>query len=188
MAVSWIRLVIPEGPGGGALPPPLGTAPGGLGAVLRVRRPGALVGVPHPLRGRARPLVADAHQPHERRAQRRTWRGCGSALKPPLLVLIGRPHDPRTPQKTRLATRLFRLGSPLCFQSTPVAAKKPRTRGVTRLVGARGFEPPTSWSRTTRSSQAEPRPDREGAATLSRATEDRQARPLRRPGLRCPPA
>ena len=28
-----------------------------------------------------------------------------------------------------------------------------------RLVGARGFEPPASWSRTRRSSQAEPRPD-----------------------------
>jgi hypothetical protein len=28
-----------------------------------------------------------------------------------------------------------------------------------RMVGARGFEPPTSWSRTRRSSQAEPRPD-----------------------------
>src|SRR5688572_29874809 len=27
------------------------------------------------------------------------------------------------------------------------------------MVGARGFEPPASWSRTTRSSQAEPRPD-----------------------------
>src|SRR5262245_2201142 len=27
------------------------------------------------------------------------------------------------------------------------------------LVGARGFEPPTSWSRTKRSSQAEPRPE-----------------------------
>jgi hypothetical protein len=27
------------------------------------------------------------------------------------------------------------------------------------MVGARGFEPPTSWSRTRRSSQAEPRPD-----------------------------
>ena len=27
------------------------------------------------------------------------------------------------------------------------------------LVGASGFEPPTSWSRTRRSSQAEPRPD-----------------------------
>src|SRR5262245_15628264 len=26
-------------------------------------------------------------------------------------------------------------------------------------IGARGFEPPTSWSRTKRSSQAEPRPD-----------------------------
>ena len=26
------------------------------------------------------------------------------------------------------------------------------------LVGASGFEPPTSWSRTRRSSQAEPRP------------------------------
>src|SRR5205823_3064240 len=28
-----------------------------------------------------------------------------------------------------------------------------------RKVGARGFEPPTSWSRTKRSSQAEPRPE-----------------------------
>ena len=27
------------------------------------------------------------------------------------------------------------------------------------LVGARGFEPPASWSRTRRSSQAEPRPE-----------------------------
>ena len=27
------------------------------------------------------------------------------------------------------------------------------------MVGASGFEPPTSWSRTRRSSQAEPRPD-----------------------------
>src|SRR5947207_15003738 len=27
------------------------------------------------------------------------------------------------------------------------------------LVGASGFEPPTSWSRTRRSSQAEPRPE-----------------------------
>src|ERR1700736_1410647 len=30
------------------------------------------------------------------------------------------------------------------------------------LVGASGFEPPTSWSRTRRSSQAEPRPDSGG--------------------------
>src|SRR5579872_7277990 len=29
------------------------------------------------------------------------------------------------------------------------------------LVGASGFEPPTSWSRTRRSSQAEPRPEEE---------------------------
>jgi hypothetical protein len=28
-----------------------------------------------------------------------------------------------------------------------------------RMVGASGFEPPASWSRTRRSSQAEPRPD-----------------------------
>src|SRR5580700_3135570 len=28
-----------------------------------------------------------------------------------------------------------------------------------RLVGASGFEPPASWSRTRRSSQAEPRPE-----------------------------
>src|SRR3954451_2688427 len=33
----------------------------------------------------------------------------------------------------------------------------PSTTGK-KLVGARGFEPPTSWSRTRRSSQAEPRP------------------------------
>ena len=30
---------------------------------------------------------------------------------------------------------------------------------VLEVVGASGFEPPTSWSRTRRSSQAEPRPD-----------------------------
>ncbi len=30
------------------------------------------------------------------------------------------------------------------------------------MVGASGFEPPTSWSRTRRSSQAEPRPDCHG--------------------------
>src|SRR5258708_21674773 len=30
---------------------------------------------------------------------------------------------------------------------------------VKELVGASGFEPPTSWSRTRRSSQAEPRPE-----------------------------
>ena len=29
----------------------------------------------------------------------------------------------------------------------------------TKVVGATGFEPVTSWSRTRRSSQAEPRPD-----------------------------
>jgi L-seryl-tRNA(Ser) seleniumtransferase len=33
------------------------------------------------------------------------------------------------------------------------------------LVGASGFEPPTSWSRTRRSSQAEPRPDAVNANT-----------------------
>jgi hypothetical protein len=30
------------------------------------------------------------------------------------------------------------------------------------MVGANGFEPSTSWSRTRRSSQAEPRPDCHG--------------------------
>ena len=32
-------------------------------------------------------------------------------------------------------------------------------KSLKSLVGASGFEPPTSWSRTRRSSQAEPRPD-----------------------------
>jgi hypothetical protein len=32
-------------------------------------------------------------------------------------------------------------------------------KGLKGLVGASGFEPPTSWSRTRRSSQAEPRPE-----------------------------
>jgi hypothetical protein len=32
-------------------------------------------------------------------------------------------------------------------------------RCLQRMVGARGFEPPASWSRTRRSSQAEPRPE-----------------------------
>jgi hypothetical protein len=35
-----------------------------------------------------------------------------------------------------------------------------RPKLLISMVGARGFEPPTSWSRTKRSSQAEPRPDR----------------------------
>src|SRR5579871_1628315 len=39
------------------------------------------------------------------------------------------------------------------------------------LVGASGFEPPTSWSRTRRSSQAEPRPDLETAAKERNAWE-----------------
>ena len=34
-----------------------------------------------------------------------------------------------------------------------------RDKSLKELVGASGFEPPTSWSRTRRSSQAEPRPD-----------------------------
>jgi hypothetical protein len=38
--------------------------------------------------------------------------------------------------------------------------------GAKEVVGANGFEPSTSWSRTRRSSQAEPRPDRH-AQTLS---------------------
>jgi hypothetical protein len=33
------------------------------------------------------------------------------------------------------------------------------------LVGASGFEPPTSWSRTRRSSLAEPRPEKSATAT-----------------------
>jgi hypothetical protein len=44
-----------------------------------------------------------------------------------------------------------------------VALPKGRINSVqlqqVRLVGASGFEPPTSWSRTRRSSQAEPRPE-----------------------------
>jgi hypothetical protein len=35
---------------------------------------------------------------------------------------------------------------------------KVRTADCCKVVGASGFEPPTSWSRTRRSSQAEPRP------------------------------
>jgi hypothetical protein len=35
----------------------------------------------------------------------------------------------RVRQRTRLATRLFRLGSPLCFQTTAVAATNRETRG-----------------------------------------------------------
>ena len=38
---------------------------------------------------------------------------------------------------------------------------------VKKLVGASGFEPPASWSRTRRSSQAEPRPD--GAHSVTNA-------------------
>src|SRR6185312_2192326 len=41
-----------------------------------------------------------------------------------------------------------------------------------RMVGASGFEPPTSWSRTRRSSQAEPRPEGETAGTEDPCAED----------------
>jgi hypothetical protein len=37
-------------------------------------------------------------------------------------------------------------------------------------IGARGFEPPTSWSRTKRSSQAEPRPDDKPKQFSTRST------------------
>ncbi len=36
------------------------------------------------------------------------------------------------------------------------------------MVGARGFEPPTSRSRTVRSSRAEPRPERLGLYRMYR--------------------
>src|SRR6266568_3468805 len=44
------------------------------------------------------------------------------------------------------------------------------------LVGASGFEPPTSWSRTRRSSQAEPRPD---TSSLVGCALPKQARTIR---------
>ena len=39
---------------------------------------------------------------------------------------------------------------------------QPRNRVVVSRVGVTGFEPATSWSRTKRSSQAEPHPEEQG--------------------------
>ncbi len=40
------------------------------------------------------------------------------------------------------------------------------------MVGARGFEPPTSWSRTRRSNQAEPRPEHVDGSRAESALRD----------------
>ena len=44
------------------------------------------------------------------------------------------------------------------------------------LVGASGFEPPTSWSRTRRSSQAEPRPENTSLACWMMPEQQTDAR------------
>ena len=51
-----------------------------------------------------------------------------------------------------------------------VSAYTRRPMFLKRMVGARGFEPPASWSRTRRASQAALRPDckHSGAETLAR--------------------
>ena len=50
------------------------------------------------------------------------------------------------------------------------------------MVGARGFEPPASWSRTRRSSQAEPRPEFQcGAASWLRSISDQASILLAQP-------
>src|SRR5690348_7211273 len=53
-------------------------------------------------------------------------------------------------------------------------AEKPEGADISlkRMVGASGFEPPTSWSRTRRSSQAEPRPEGETAGTEDPCAEE----------------
>ena len=50
------------------------------------------------------------------------------------------------------------------FATVAKSAQRDRSAGTVLkkregVVGASGFEPPASWSRTRRSSQAEPRPD-----------------------------
>ncbi len=47
------------------------------------------------------------------------------------------------------------------------------------MVGASGFEPPTSWSRTRRSSQAEPRPDKRSKNDFKRNLKTSTALPGR---------
>ena len=49
------------------------------------------------------------------------------------------------------------------------------------MVGASGFEPPTSWSRTRRSSQAEPRP--EAYCALIAFSQSTMGRDSLQPGL-----
>ena len=55
------------------------------------------------------------------------------------------------------------------------------------MVGANGFEPSTSWSRTRRSSQAEPRPDCYGTNLViskrSLVPLDLADKPIRSAGL-----
>ena len=65
--------------------------------------------------------------------------------------------------RRRYRFRLFSASWDICL--TEVADSK-------RLVGASGFEPPTSWSRTRRSSQAEPRPESEAGLTVELALGD----------------
>ena len=50
----------------------------------------------------------------------------------------------------------------------------PASKLLKELVGASGFEPPTSWSRTRRSSQAEPRPEPTESAGRNRKLHSRQ--------------
>ena len=62
---------------------------------------------------------------------------------------------------------LFRDFCPSAPGPNPEDLKRPQGKSdkpLKRVVGASGFEPPTSWSRTRRSSQAEPRPDVYGNA------------------------
>ena len=52
-----------------------------------------------------------------------------------------------------------------------------RSKRLKRLVGASGFEPPASWTRTRRSNQAEPRPDFSTGLLQSTGSQ---------PGCQCP--
>src|SRR6266851_166232 len=101
----------------------------------------------------------------EREAPQRTWSAFGWAT-----------HLRRSVTSTQSSKRMLRsakngpgasvwaLSWSTLVHKTPQQPKRRKWRKLVKgrilgVVGANGFEPSTSWSRTRRSSQAEPRPD-----------------------------
>src|SRR6185369_11920851 len=108
----------------------------------------------------------------------RAARGSSRGGVPAHLAGASRPSNSQNPPHEQDARRRAETSHPRAGGATRVT--RPEIGGNkmggpeaaldrSGLVGARGFEPPTSWSRTTRSSQAEPRPDDDEEALLYHA-------------------